>query len=105
MKTAQLLEEIREANLSYLMLAQRMLREDREEGLFRLGLSPDVGDIVRDLSPAQMLKVAASNMLLARFRFSEQLVWNLVAGHSRDAKIGAMHASVLMAGAPAEVAL
>ena len=33
MKTAQLLEEIREANLSYMMLAQRMLREDRENFL------------------------------------------------------------------------
>jgi flagellar transcriptional activator FlhD len=104
MTNAQLLEEIRDTNLSYLMLAQRMLREDREQAMFRLGLSAEVADVVAKLSPAQILKIAASNMLLARFRFTEDLVWNLLTGHSKDAKIAGMHASVLMAGAQAEVA-
>lgn len=31
--------EIRELNMSYLLLAQRMLREDRDTGMFRLGIS------------------------------------------------------------------
>ena len=37
MKTEQMLEEIREANLSYLMLAQNMIRADRAQALYRLG--------------------------------------------------------------------
>jgi flagellar transcriptional activator FlhD len=101
MDTAQLLEEIRETNLSYLMLAQRMLRDDREQAMFRLGLSAEVAEVVARLSAAQMLKVAASNLLLARFRFTEDIVWNLLAGHGKDAKVAGMHASLLMAGAPA----
>jgi len=99
----QLLEEIREANLSYLMLAQRMLRDDREEGMFRLGLSAEVAEIVAQLSPAQILKAAASNMLLAQFRFNDDVIWNLLTGHARDVKIAALHASLLMAGTPAAV--
>jgi hypothetical protein len=38
----QILAEIREANLSYLMLAQNLIRADRAEALFRLAQpSPD----------------------------------------------------------------
>jgi flagellar transcriptional activator FlhD len=97
----QLLDEIRETNLSYLMLAQRMLREDREQAMFRLGLSAEVADIVAKLSPAQILKIAISNLLVCRFRFTDDTVWELLTSHSRDASIGALHAGVLMAGAAA----
>ncbi|HET8609970.1 MAG TPA: flagellar transcriptional regulator FlhD, partial [Burkholderiales bacterium] len=34
-KTDQLLEEIRETNLTYLILAQKMIRADRVQALFR----------------------------------------------------------------------
>ncbi|NIU60792.1 MAG: flagellar transcriptional regulator FlhD, partial [Pseudomonas stutzeri] len=37
MDSEQLLAEIREANLTYLMLAQNLIRKDRAEALFRLG--------------------------------------------------------------------
>jgi len=104
MNQAQLLEEIREANLSYLMLAQRMLRDDREQGMFRLGLSAEVADIVANLSPAQILKIAASNLLMCSFRFTDDIVWNLLTSHSKDAKISGLHASLLMAAQPAPTA-
>ena len=39
MTNDQILAEIRETNLSYLMLAQSLIRSDREQALFRLGLS------------------------------------------------------------------
>ena len=42
MNSESLLNEIREANLSYLLLAQRMIREDRAQALFRLGISEQV---------------------------------------------------------------
>ena len=46
MKTEQLLEEIREANLTYLILAQQMIRLDKVQALFRLGVSEQVADIL-----------------------------------------------------------
>ncbi|HKO88577.1 MAG TPA: flagellar transcriptional regulator FlhD [Burkholderiales bacterium] len=101
MNADQLMSEIREANLSYLLLAQRLIREDRAEAMFRLGISEEISDVVADLSMAQVLKIAASNMLMCSFRFSEDMVWNLLTSHSKDADISRMHASLLMAGAPA----
>ena len=41
MNADQILMEIRETNLSYLMLAQSLIRADREQALFRLGISED----------------------------------------------------------------
>ena len=101
MNTDQLLNEIRETNLSYLLLAQRMIREDRAEALFRLGISEQVADVLSNLSMAQVLKIAGSNMLMCSFRFGEDLVWGLLTSHSKDADISRMHASLLMANAPA----
>lgn len=104
MKTERMLEEIREANLTYLMLAQRLIREDRAQALFRLGLSEEVADVIAELSAGQILKIAASNLLMCSFRFSDELVWNLLTGHSRDAAASGMHAAILMAGRVAEAA-
>lgn len=100
----QLLNDIREANLSYLLLAQRMIREDRAQALFRLGISEQVADIVSGLTMAQVMKIADTNMLLCSFRFGEDMVWDLLTSHSKDAHIARMHASVLMANAPSAAA-
>ena len=53
MQPEQLLEEIREANMSYLMLAQHMIRADRPQALFRLGLSEEVASVISGLTPGQ----------------------------------------------------
>jgi flagellar transcriptional activator FlhD len=100
--TEQLLAEIREANLTYLMLAQNLIRHDRAGALFRLGMSEEAADLVSALSPAQMLKIASGNMLLCRFRVDDDIVWNLLTNHTaskvdNDATTK-LHASILMAG-------
>ena len=46
METTQILAEIREANLSYLMLAQSLIRADREQALFRLGVSEETANLI-----------------------------------------------------------
>ena len=104
MKTEQMLEEIREANLSYLMLAQNMIRADRAQALYRLGVSNEVAELIENLSAGQMLKMAASNMLMCRFRFDDDVVWGLLASHARDRHAAGMHASILMAGRLAQAA-
>jgi flagellar transcriptional activator FlhD len=99
MKTEQLLDEIREANLAYLVLAQHLIRQDRAEALYRLGISDEVADILDRLSTAQILKIAASNMLMCRFRFDDQVVWKLLVSHARERGTGGVHAAILMAAA------
>ena len=99
MNNAQLKEEIRDTNLSYMLLAQQMIRQDRPQALFRLGVTEEVADIIEKMSSAQLLKIAAANMLMCRFRFDDEVVWGLLASHSKDRSIGTgIHASILMAG-------
>ena len=106
MDSEQLLAEIREANLTYLMLAQNLIRKDRAEALYRLGLTEEAADLLGMLSTAQLLKIASTNMLLCRFRVDDDLVWNLLTSHNvkkvDNATTTQLHASILMAGKFAE---
>ncbi|AKJ29332.1 flagellar transcriptional regulator FlhD [Caldimonas brevitalea] len=104
----QILTEIREANLSYLMLAQNLIRSDREQALFRLGVSEDTADLLSVLTPAQMMKIASGNTLLCRFRFDDELVWGLLTNHGKSAAANdatsRLHAAIVLAGRHQEAA-
>lgn len=102
MNAAERFSEIKEINLSYLMLAQQMLRDDREGAMFRLGVNADLAEMIDGLTPGQMLKMAGSNMLLCRFRFDDSLLLGLLSGHGRETATSHMHAAILAAGKPAE---
>ena len=107
MNSDQILAEIREANLSYLMLAQSLIRADREQALFRLGVSEETATLINALTPAQMMKIATSNTLLCRFRMDDDLVWGLLTNHGKSSandSVSRLHASILMAGRHQEAA-
>ena len=107
MDTNQILAEIREANLSYLMLAQSLIRADREQALFRLGVSEETANLIGSLTPAQMMKIATGNTLLCRFRMDDDLVWGLLTSHGKSAanvSVSRLHASILVAGRHQEAA-
>jgi flagellar transcriptional activator FlhD len=95
----KLMDEIRETNLSYLLLAQQMLREDRADALFRLGITESIANMIEQLTTAQILKIASTNLLMCRFRFDDELVWELLTSHSQDRQnqVSGIHASILMA--------
>jgi len=101
MRTEQLMEQIREANLSYLMLAQSMIREDKDGAIYRLGISGDVANIIDRLSPAQLVRMSASNMLLFRFRFDDRLIVEMLSDHGAGKLMAGSHAAVLMSARPA----
>lgn len=106
MTTDQMMNEIREANLGYLMLAQGMIRADREEAIVRLGISEQAAEMVGNLTSAQLRKIASGNMLLCRMRVDDDLVWELLTNQTvgkvdNDATTR-LHASILMAGKFAE---
>jgi len=96
MKLEKLLDEIRETNLTYLMLAKEMILEDKAEAIYRLGISEEIADIMASLSGAQILKIAASNLLLCKFRFDDQIIWDLVTSHSKENSLNSLHAAILM---------
>ncbi len=102
MEVNQILEEIREVNLGYLLLAQQLLRDDKVAAMYRLGINQDIADIIERLSSSQLLKMAASSMLLCRFRFDDRLIADMLSNHNQDQAISQSHATILMAGQPAE---
>lgn len=106
MTDEQLNAEIREANLTYLMLAQKLIRQDKAEALFRLGISEESADLMAALSPSQISRIASGTLLLCRFRADDEMVWGLLTNHNarkvdNDATTK-LHASIVMAGRFAE---
>ncbi len=102
MDTNQMLEEIREVNLGYILLAQQLVREDKITAMYRLGINQDVADILERLTSSQMVRMAGSNMLLCRLRFDDALIAEMLSSHSRDHAVSHSHAAILMAGQPVE---
>ena len=102
MNLPEMMAEIRDINLTYLMLAQHMIRDDKTSAAFRLGMSEDLAELIGALTPAQMLKMASSNMLLCRLRFDDKILLGMLTGYSKGKPMPETHQSILMAGQPAE---
>jgi flagellar transcriptional activator FlhD len=102
MNTTLLHAEIKEANLSYMLLARQMIQDDQATAIFRLGISEELAELIASLSPAQLLKMAASNILLCGFRFDEKLLLNMITDYNKDRMMSQAHTAILMAGYPME---
>lgn len=102
MKLDEMLDEMRDVNINYLMLAQNMIQHDKTTAVYRLGISLDVAELIEALSPAQILKLAASGMLVSRFRFDDGVVLNMLTSYTRDRVLAHSHAAILMASQAVE---
>lgn len=102
MSNSETLNEIREINLSYLVLAQRLIREDRAAAMFRLGVSEELADVLSRLTLAQLVKLASSNLLLCRFRFDDHAILSNLTHTGKDIAVQQSHASILLAAQPVE---
>lgn len=95
MNTEQILSEIRESNLSYLMLAQSLIRADRALALERLGISEQVASRIEALTATQLSKLASSNTLLAHCQMGDETVFELITQHAKPvAAAGAVRPTV-----------
>ena len=96
--------EIRELNIAYLMLAQKMLRCDRETAMFRLGVGSALADFIENLSAAKLVKMADNPVLIPRFRFDDEQISRLMAGEGRDEAASTLHAAIMAANRSTEEA-
>ena len=94
--------EISEVNLSYLLLTQRMLKEDRPSAMYRMGISKELADLLESLSLSQLIKLASSSSLLCRFRFDDHTILSSLTHTNKDHSLQQAHASILLAGQPVE---
>jgi flagellar transcriptional activator FlhD len=84
MNAKQLHEEIKATNLFYMGLVQKMIHADKAGTSSSLGVSKEMADLVAGLSPAQLLKMSATNLLLCSFHFDESVLLNMVTDHKID---------------------
>src|SRR5690554_5110410 len=63
-------DEIQELNLTYLLLVQRMLNEDRATAMFRFKINGAMADLLQSLSAKQLAQLARSNQVLFGLHFS-----------------------------------
>lgn len=101
MNAEDLLQEIKDTNLAYLMLAQRLLKEDYTTAQFRLKLSDNMAKVLMSLSSRQMTRLARTNQFLFRpcIESAEQL--SEVVREKRNPELMPTHAALVMAGAAA----
>jgi len=102
MTASQIQSEIKDANLSYMLLAQQMIKDDKVASIFRLGVSEELANLISGLTPAQILKMASSNMMLCRFRLDERLLLNMISDFNKDRLMSQAHTTILMTGQPVE---
>lgn len=98
MAETQTTNEIGDLNLTYLLLAQRLVREDVTTAMFRLGLSREVADLLGNLSLSQIVKLAASSLFLCRLRFDEHPVLSALTRDGKNLALQQAHAAILLAG-------
>ncbi len=104
MNEAEIMAEIKDANLNYLMLAQQLIRADKATAIFRLGISKDIADLLEGLSNLQLVKLSSVNMMLARFRFDDSAILGMLTSYTKDRAQAHLHTAILMAGQNAELA-
>jgi flagellar transcriptional activator FlhD len=97
-----ILDEIRDANLNYLMLAQQMIKADKAHAIFRLGVNSDIADLIGSLSNSQLIKLASANMMLTRFRFDDSVMLGMLTSNHKGQSQAIAHSSILMSCQPAQ---
>jgi flagellar transcriptional activator FlhD len=96
--------EIGDLNLAYLLLAQRLVREDVATAMFRLGMSRELADLVGNLSLSQIVKLSNSSLLLCRFRFDDHPILSALTHDSKNLQLQQAHTAILLSGQQIEVA-
>lgn len=94
------LAEIREANFTYLQLAQSLIRYDLAQAVVQLGIPRQVAELIRDLPQVQLIKISTQSQLICRMRFEDENLWSLLCNHLRPPKsepVSRLHAQILAA--------
>jgi flagellar transcriptional activator FlhD len=99
MNAAAASQEIADLNLTYMLLAQKLLQEDRTAAMLRLGTSPEMADLLIAMSLAEVVKIATSNFVLCAFRLDELPIVRTVMQGVRERTLQQAHISIVLAGA------
>ncbi len=96
MHTSELLKHIYDINLSYLLLAQRLIVQDKASAMFRLGISEEMADTLATLTLPQMVKLAETNQVICQFRFDNHQTITRLTQESRVDDLQQIHTGIML---------
>lgn len=96
MGTSELLKHVYDINLSYLLLAQRLIGVEKASAMFRLGIDEAMADTLAQLTLPQMVKLAETNQLICHFRFNESQSIERLTKESREDDLQQIHTGILL---------
>ncbi|WP_207307965.1 flagellar transcriptional regulator FlhD [Atlantibacter sp.] len=96
MHTSELLKHIYDINLSYLLLAQRLISQDKPSAMFRLGVTEEMANTLGELTLPQMVKLAETNQLICQFRFDDHQTITRLTQESRVDDLQQVHTGILL---------
>ncbi|CCG87542.1 flagellar transcriptional regulator FlhD [Erwinia piriflorinigrans] len=96
MGTSELLKHIYDINLSYLLLAQRIINQEKASAMFRLGIDEQMADALSSLTLPEMVKLAETNQLVCQFRFSDHQSISRLTQESRVEDLQQIHTGILL---------
>jgi hypothetical protein len=88
---APLSEEIFRLNLSYLMLAQRLLAQDEERAAIALGVREPLTSWLRDASPSAVATLARSPVAVHALRLPRKAADHVLAACNEARWLGPVH--------------
>ncbi|PKH26993.1 flagellar transcriptional regulator FlhD [Enterobacterales bacterium CwR94] len=96
MGTSELLKHIYDINLSYLLLAQRLINQEKASAMFRLGIDESMANALSQLTLPEMVKLAETNQLVCQFRFNDSDLINKLTQDSRVDDLQQIHTGILL---------
>jgi flagellar transcriptional activator FlhD len=94
--TTDFLKHIYDINLSYLLLAQKLISQEKASAMFRLGISDAMATTLADLTLPQLVKLAETNQLICQFRFENSDTIEKLTRDSRVDELQQIHTGILL---------
>jgi flagellar transcriptional activator FlhD len=87
--------EVRELNLAYLLLAQKMVKNDMLSAQVQLGVPESVVEKLQNMTFTQAIRIASTPMVMCSMRFDDPKLWDVMTDERRDQKLARLHTAIL----------
>ncbi|SFR55819.1 flagellar transcriptional activator FlhD [Pseudidiomarina maritima] len=99
MSHSKTISELQELNLSYLMLVQKLIVEDRDTAIFRLKIDDELADLIADMSAKELTMLARQPQSLLQPNLGPVSQLKAILTNKRDTGMQATHLAMHMASA------
>ncbi|MFC6281152.1 flagellar transcriptional regulator FlhD [Polaromonas aquatica] len=96
--------DIAELNLGYLLLVQRLIKEDLATAMFRLGLNRELATLLGRMTLAQIVQIASTGHVIFSFRLDAKVLEHAITPTNLTTKLHQAHVAIMLAKESAETA-